>query len=146
MKFTHSFIICISATIYGGAVSAIDGRLVSCHSCLLGALLPSGPFWFLLLALVPFYSSPWVSGPAFLWRSCSSRSWFCLVRHSTTATSVWTCLSRAIVPGSSSWLLLLVAIKWVSTIQLFVLEAVIRLLLVYYFPIDSTNWWCKNCQ
>ena len=28
-------------TMCGGAVSAVDGRLVSCHSCLLRALLPS---------------------------------------------------------------------------------------------------------
>ena len=46
-------IICIFATMWGGAISAIDGRLMSCHSGLLGVLLPSGPSWSLLSALVP---------------------------------------------------------------------------------------------
>ena len=43
MKSIHSFIINIYVTMYGGAVSAADRRLVSCHSCLLRALLPSSP-------------------------------------------------------------------------------------------------------
>ena len=55
MKSILSFIICISATMYGGAVSVTDGWLVS---CLLEALLLSGPSWSLLSALVPSYSSP----------------------------------------------------------------------------------------
>ena len=114
---------CISATICGGAISAMNGRLVSCRSYLLRALLPSGPARSPLLAmcwgLVPFCSSPWLLGLAFLWRSYSSRSWFCLVRHSTAAAKVCTCLSRAIMRGSSPWFLL-VAINRVSTIQLFV--------------------------
>ena len=58
MKSIISFIICISTTICGGLVFAMDGRLVSCHSCLLGALLPSGPSRSLLSALVPFCSFP----------------------------------------------------------------------------------------
>ena len=48
MKSIRSFIICISTTMYGGAVSVTDGRLVSCRSCLLGALLLLGPSWSLL--------------------------------------------------------------------------------------------------
>ena len=119
LKSIRSFIICISATMYGGAVSAVDGRLVSCCSGLLGALLPSGPSWSLLSALVPSYSSPWLLGLASFWRGCSSRSWFCLVRRSTVMAKVCICLSRVVVCGSSPiWLF--VAIERVSTIQLFV--------------------------
>ena len=118
MKSIISFI-CISATICSGAVSVTDGWLVSCHSCLLRAWLPSGHSRSLLSTLVPFCSSPWLLGPASLWHSYSSRLWFCLVRHSTATTRVCTCLSRVVVRGSSSvWLL--VAIDRVSTIQLFV--------------------------
>ena len=127
MKFILSFIICISTTICGGAISAMDGWLVSCHSCLLGALLPFGPSRSLLSVLVPFCSSSWLLGLASLWRSYSSRLWFCLVRHSTTTAKVCTCLSRA-VHGSSP-LLLLVTIEQVSTIQHFVQEVVVWLLL-----------------
>ena len=42
MKSIHSFIIYISVTMCDGAVSTADERLVSCYSCLLGVLLPSG--------------------------------------------------------------------------------------------------------
>ena len=38
MKSVHSFIICISATMWGGVVSMVDGRLVSCRSCSLSIL------------------------------------------------------------------------------------------------------------
>ena len=124
MKSICSFIICIFATMYGDAVSVTDGWLVSYRSCLLGALLPSSPSQSLLLTLVPSYSSPQLLGPTFLWRSCSSKSWFCLLRHSTAATRVYTCLSRTVTCDS---LLLSVAIKRVSTIQLFVQEVVIWL-------------------
>ena len=137
MKSIRFFIIYIYATMCGGDVSATDGRLVSCHSCLLGALLPSGPSWSLLLALVSSCSSSWLLGPASLWRSYSSRSWFCLVRCSTTAARVCTCISMAVVLGSFL-LLLLVAIERVSTIQLFVWELMLLLLL----PTDGANWWC----
>ena len=54
IKSIRSFIICISATIWGGAVSMMDGRLVSCRSSLLGALLPSDPSWFSLLSIGTF--------------------------------------------------------------------------------------------
>ena len=139
MKSIHSFIICIFATMCGGAISAMDGRLVSSLSCLLGAFLPFGPSRSLFLALVPCCSYPWLLSLAFLWHSCSFRSWFCLVRHSTAASKVCTCLSRVVVHGSSPvWLL--VAIKQVSTIQLFVWEVVIWL----YFSIEGANWWCQK--
>ena len=49
----RSFITCISATMRGGAMSTVDGRLTSSRSGLLEALLPSDPFWYLLSALVP---------------------------------------------------------------------------------------------
>ena len=61
---------------WGGTMSAVDGRLTSDRSSLLGALLPSGPSWYLLSTLVPSWSSFWMLCPTFLWRSCSSRSWF----------------------------------------------------------------------
>ena len=130
MRSIISFIIYISTTMYGGAISVTDGRLVSCRSCLLRAWLPSGPSQSLLSALVPSCSSPWMLGPASLCYSCSSRSLFYLVRRSIAAVRVCTYLSRAVVHGSSSvWLL--VAIKWVSTIQLFVWKVIIWLLLFY---------------
>ena len=140
IKSIHSFIIYIFATMHGGTVSTVDRWLVSCRSCLLGALLPSGPSWFFLLALVPFWSSPWVLSAAFFWRSCSSRSWFYLVRRSTVAARVWTCLSRAVERGSSPRLLVVVAIERVSTMKLFVQEAVS----MAYFPTDGANWWCRK--
>ena len=111
MKSILSFIIYISATMCGGAVSVTDEWLVSCHSCLLIALFPSSPFQSLLSALVLSYSFRWWLGPVFLWRNCSSKSWFCLVTHSTAAARVCTCLSRAVVCGLSPWLLL-VAIEY----------------------------------
>ena len=120
----RSFIICISTTIWGGTVSVPDGWLISCRSCPLRALLPSSPSWFLLLALVPSWSSSWVFNIAFFWRSYSSRSWFCLVRWSTATARVWTCLSKVVVRDSSPWLLGIVAIKRVSIMQRFVWEAV----------------------
>ena len=119
----RSFIICISATIWGGTVFVPDGRLISCRSCPLGALLPSSPSWFLLLALVPSWSSSWVFNIAFFWRNYSSKSCFCLVRRSTATARVCTCLSKAVMHGSSPWMLLVVAINRVSTMQLFVREA-----------------------
>ena len=127
MKSIHTFIICISAIMCGGVVFTTDGRLESCPSSLLGALLPSGPSWSLILTLVPFCSSLWLLGLASLWHSYSSRPWFYLVRRCTAVSRVYTCLSRAVVHGSSL-LLLLVAIEQVSTIQLFVWEVVAWLL------------------
>jgi len=57
MKSIYSLIICISTTMWGGAISVMDGQLMSSRSGLLGALLPSGPSWFLRSALVPSWSS-----------------------------------------------------------------------------------------
>ena len=115
MKSIRSFIICISTTMYGRAAYVADRQLVSYRSSLLRALLPFEPSWSLFSALVPSWSSSWVLSPAFFWRNYSFRSWFCLVRHSTTVARVWTCLSRVVVRGSSPWLLLVVAIERVST-------------------------------
>ena len=53
IRSIRSFIICIFATMWGGAMSVVDGRLTFGRSGLLGALLPSGPSWYLLSALVP---------------------------------------------------------------------------------------------
>ena len=139
MKSISSFIIYISTTMWGGVVFVADGRLMSCHSSLLEALLPSNPSWSFLLALVPSWSSSWVLSPAFFWCNYSSRSWFCLVRHFKVATRVWTCLLWLVVRGSSIWTLLVVNIKQVSTMtmQLFVWEAIVWL--TSQFPTDSTN-------
>ena len=136
-----SLIICISTTTWGGTMSTMDGLLMSGRSGLLGALLPSDPSWYLLSALVPSWSSSWVLCPAFLWRSCSSRSWFCLVRRSTIAVWVWTYLSRVVGRNSSPWTLLVVAIKKVSTMQLYVWEAIVWLI---FFPTNGANWWCRK--
>ena len=117
MKSILSFIICISATMCGGATSVAEG--------LLKALLPFGPSLFRLSVvcqkLSPSCSSSLLRGSASLWCSYSSRSWFCLVRRSTATTKVCTCLSRTAAQVSLSWLLV-VAIKHVSTIQLFAQE------------------------
>ena len=43
IKSIISLIIYISATMWGGAISAMNGRLTSCRFGLLEALLPSGP-------------------------------------------------------------------------------------------------------
>ena len=88
IRYNCSLIICISATMWGRAMSAVDGRLTFGWSGLLGALLPSNLSWYLFSTLVPSWSSAWVLCPVFLWRSCSSRSWFYLVRHSTVAVRV----------------------------------------------------------
>ena len=132
MKSICSFIICISVSMCGGVVFTTDGRLVSCCSCLLGALLPSCPSRSLLSVLVPSCSSLWLLGPASLWHSYSSRSWFCLERRSTVTANVCTCLSRAVVRGSSP--LFSVAIERVSTMQLFVREVVVWLLVYSCSP------------
>ena len=129
IKSIHSLMICIFATMWGGAMSALDGLIMSGCSGLLGALLPSNPSWYLLSVLVPSWSSSWVLCLTFLWRNYSSKSWFCLVRHSTTVVRVWTCLSRVVGRGSSPWTLLVVAIEWVSTMQLYVQEVIVWLIL-----------------
>ena len=107
---------------------AVDGRLTSSCSGLLGALLPFGPSWYLLSVLVPSWSSSWVLCLAFLKHSCSSRLWFCLVRRSTTAVRVWTYLSRVVGCDSSPWTLFVVAIERVSTMQLYVWEVIVCLI------------------
>ena len=110
IKSICSFIICISATIWGGTASTANEWLVfSCYR-LLRVLLPSGTSWSLLSALVPSWSSPWVLSIAFFWCNYSFRLWFCLVRCSTAAARAWTCLLRVVVRGSSLWALLVVAI------------------------------------
>ena len=141
MKSICSFIICISATMWSGAVFVMDGRHVSCRFGLLGMLLPFGSSWSFLSALVPSWYSSKVLSPAFFWRSCPSRLWFCLVRCSTATARVWTCLSRVVVCGSSPWTLLVVAIEQVSTMQLFVWEVIVWLTR-HKFPTDGANWWC----
>ena len=105
---------------------------------LLGALLPFGSSWSFLSALVPFWSSFWVLCLAFFWCSYFSRSWFCLVRRFTVTARVWTCLSRVVVRGSSPWTLLVIAIERVSTMQLFVWEAIVWLT-SYKVPTDGVN-------
>ena len=57
IRSIRSLIIYISVTMWGGAMSAVDGRLKFGCSGFLGASLPSGPFWYLLSALVPSWSS-----------------------------------------------------------------------------------------
>ena len=69
--------------------------------------------------------------------SCSSKIWFYLVKRSTAVTRVYTCLSRADGRDSSLWMLLVVAIDRVSTMQLFVWEA---LTMTYKFSQPSHRW------
>ena len=142
IKSICSLIIYISATMWGGAMSAVDGRLTPSHSSLLRALLPFGPSWYPFFSLVPSWSSSWVLCPTFLWCNCSSRSLFCLVRHSTMVVRVWTYLSRVVGRGLSPWALLVVAIKRVSTMQFYVRETIVWLISL---PTNGANWWCcKN--
>ena len=53
IRSIRSLIICIFATMWGGAMSVVDGRLASSHFGLLRALLSSSPSWYLLSALMP---------------------------------------------------------------------------------------------
>ena len=113
---------------WGGTMSVTDGWLVSCCFGLLGTLLPFNPSWFLLSALMPSWSSSWTLRFVFFWHNYSFRSWFYLVRRFTVATRFWIYLLSVVVHGSSPWTLLMVAIERVSTMQLFVLEAIVRLI------------------
>ena len=104
------------------------------HCCLL--VLPFDVGALLLLSVT--------IGPNIPLASCSSRSWFCLVRCSTFTAKVYTYLLRVVVRGSSP-LWFLVAIERVSIIQLFVWKVVIWLLLFsspQMAPIDDV----KNSQ
>ena len=112
-----SFIACISAKTRGGVASTRDGMLTFRRSSRLGALLPSGPSRFRHSALESPRSSA-ILLSAFRC-SCSSITWFCLVRRSTAAVRTYTCFSRAVGCGSSTRTLLMVAIDRVSTMQLF---------------------------
>ena len=146
MKSILFFIICISATICGGAVSATDGRLVSCRSCSLKALLPYGPSWSLLSAvcwgLVPSCSSPWLLSPAFFQHSSSSRSWFYLVRCSTTAARVYNCLSRAV----SAWFFSgrVIDYHWANEYHTTLHLVSGNMAVTISIPIDDDNWWCQK--
>ena len=96
-----SFIACISTTIGGGVAFVRDRRLTFCRSSLLEALLPFDPSRSCRLALVSSRSSSEILCLVFQ-RSCSSKTWFYLVRCSTTAVRICTCLLRAVGRGSSS--------------------------------------------
>ena len=113
---------------WGGTMSVTNGWLVSCCFGLLGTLLPFSPSWFLLSALMPSWSSSWILRFVFFWHNYSFRSWFCLVRCFTAAMRFWIYLLSGVVRGSSPWTSLMVAIERVSTMQLFVLEAIVRLI------------------
>ena len=96
-----SFIACISATTGGGVISVRDERLTFCRFGLLWALPPSSPSRSRRSALVSSWSSSRIPCPAFQ-HSCSSKTWFCLVRRSTVVVRVYTCLLRAVGRDSSS--------------------------------------------
>ena len=112
-----SFIACISVKTGGGVTSTRDGMLMFRRSSRLGALLPSGPSRSHRSALKSPRSSA-ILLSAFRC-SCSSKTWFCLVRRSTTVIRTCTCFFRAVGCGSSSRILLMVAINQMSTMQLF---------------------------
>ena len=112
-----SFIACISAKTGGGVASTKDGMLMFRRSNWLEALLPSGPSRSRCSALESPRSFAILLS---IFRcSCSSKTWFCLVRRSTAAVRTCTCFSRAVGYGLSSETLLMVAIDRVSTMQLF---------------------------
>ena len=135
-----SFIACIFTRMGGRVVSMREGMLKFRCSGLLGSLLPSGLLGPLCSELSPWFST-WTLCPVSLYRSCSSRLWFCFVRRSTAAAKVWTCLSSAVdLGGSSSWTLLVVAIECVSTMQLLCLGGD-NGLNCQDLPTDGANWW-----
>ena len=117
ITFICSFIACISVKTGGRVASTRDGMLTFHCSSRLGALLPSGPSRSRRSALESPRSSA-ILLSAFRC-SCSSKTWFCLVRRSTAAVRTYTCFSRAVGCGSSSGTLLMVAIDRESTMQLF---------------------------
>ena len=112
-----SFIACISTKMRGGVASTSDGMLTFHRSNRLGALLPFGPSRSRCSTLESPRSSA-ILLSAFRY-SCSSKTWFCLVRRSTATVKTYTCFSRAVGCDSSSGTLLMVAIDRVSTMQLF---------------------------
>ena len=96
----YSFIACISAKTGGGVVSTRDGMLTFCRSSRLGALLSSDPSRSRHSTLESSRSSAILLS---VFRcSCSSKTWFCFVRHSTAVVKICTCFSRAVGCGSSS--------------------------------------------
>ena len=95
-----SFIACISTKTGGGVASTRDGMLTFRRSNWLGALLSSGPSRSRRSALESPRSSTILLSTFRC--SCSSKTPFCLVRHSTTAVRTYTCFSRAVGCGSSS--------------------------------------------
>ena len=127
-----SFITCISTKTGGGVASTRDGMLTFSSSSRLGALLPSGPSRSRRSTLESPRSSA-ILLSAF-WCSCSSKTWFYLVRRSTAAVRTCTCFSRAVGCDSSSWTLLMVAIDRVSTMQLFCRGSISCGLWHYSFP------------
>ena len=105
-----------------------------CRSSLLGALLPSGP-----LLVPPLEASTFLvfflNAVRHFWRSCSSKTWSCLVRRFTAVVSVCTCLSKAVRRGLSPWTLLVVdAIERVRTMQLLIQEAFVVAYKFRVFP------------
>ena len=95
-----SFIACIFTKTGGGVASTRDGMLTFRRSSRLGALLPSGPSWSRRSALESPRSSA-ILLSAFRC-SCSSKTWFCLVRRLIVAIRTYTCFSRTVGCGSSS--------------------------------------------
>ena len=95
-----SFIACISTKTGGGVASTRDGMLTFRRSNWLGALLSSGPSRSRRSALESPRSSTILLSTFRC--SCSSKTRFYLVRHSTTAVRTYTCFSRAVGCGSSS--------------------------------------------
>ena len=114
---------------------SLEGRLVSCWSRLLTALLSSWSslYWWSFvegrslscssLSCSSFWS---FSSQSFRYFNIRSNSWFRWVGRSIAAARVCTCLSNALGGFPVSWLV--VAINRVKTIQLFVFETTIWLI------------------
>ena len=133
IKSIRSFIICISATIWGGTVSVTDGPLVSCRSGLLGALLPFGPSSFLVFLLS-------------VHRHILLAQLFLKVM--ILLGKVFHCCCEGLdlpLQGSrSQFVALIVSGGWHRAHATFCLggdNIAYKLLL---FPTDGANWWCRK--
>ena len=139
-----SFIACISVKTEGGVASTRDGMLTFRRSSRLGALLPSGPSRSRRSALESPRSSA-ILLSAFRC-SCSSKTWFCLVRRSTAAVRpVLAFLEQSVtahLPEHCWWLPL---IEWVPC-NSFVGGALAVAYDTTHLPTDGANWWCLENQ
>ena len=144
-----SFIICISCATHTTPLSSLDGQLVSsCRSRLLVTLLSFWSSlscrslvgrWLLLLSSLSHFLCWSLGCRSSLWFNCCSNSWLHWVSRLIAVARVCPRCWRGF------WVFwLTVVIDHIWTMQLFVLEAMIRL--ITRFPQTSTTDDAQNCQ